>query len=118
MYATIKNVLFPEVFSKLFQKEKMRLSQRQKTLIMDTLLRRFGIGTKVYLFGSMLDDSRTGGDIDLYVEPSRIEGSFLIEERRVRRELEALLFRPVDLVLKKRRSTLFEERVREEGRLL
>lgn len=96
----------------------MRLSPAQKTVILETLLRRFGKGTRVYLFGSMLDDARSGGDIDLFVEPARVEGSFLIEEGRVRRELEALLFRPVDLVLKKRRPTPFEEWVRKEGRLL
>ena len=45
----------------------MRLSENEVSVIKDAVARRFGPGTEVFLFGSRLDNSRRGGDIDLYV---------------------------------------------------
>ncbi len=44
----------------------MRLSAEVINVIQDTFLRVFEKGD-LYLFGSRVDDSRKGGDIDLYV---------------------------------------------------
>lgn len=46
----------------------MRLSPTQRTVIRDTAKAVFGENTQVRLFGSRLDDSRRGGDIDLLIE--------------------------------------------------
>lgn len=49
----------------------MRLSTEQKELIHTTLIRHFGEGSLIRLFGSRLDDAAKGGDIDLYIEPAK-----------------------------------------------
>ncbi len=46
----------------------MRLTDFQRTSIIETSKNVFGENSKVYLFGSRLDDSKRGGDIDLFVE--------------------------------------------------
>ncbi len=46
----------------------MRLSEEYRKIIKETLLKHFGEGSKFYLFGSRVDDSKRGGDIDLYIE--------------------------------------------------
>jgi predicted nucleotidyltransferase len=47
----------------------MRLTTFEITTIQQNAKTIFGYVTKVYLFGSRVDDSKKGGDIDLYVVP-------------------------------------------------
>jgi hypothetical protein len=51
----------------------MRLLQSQRQIILDTGRQHFGEGCEIWLFGSRVDDSRKGGDIDLMVFPPRNE---------------------------------------------
>lgn len=46
----------------------MRLSPIQKQAICESALRYFGKEAQIWLFGSRVDDTRKGGDIDLYIE--------------------------------------------------
>ena len=46
----------------------MRLSGHYRTTIKEILTRHFGEESKFYLFGSRVDDTKRGGDIDLYIE--------------------------------------------------
>ena len=46
----------------------MRLTEEQQNIIRETTREVFGAEARVWLFGSRVDDSRRGGDIDLYVE--------------------------------------------------
>jgi len=46
----------------------MRLSSNAITTIREAAKHHFGSQAKVWLFGSRVDDSKRGGDIDLYVE--------------------------------------------------
>jgi predicted nucleotidyltransferase len=46
----------------------MRLPSNAITVIRDAAKHHFGPQAKVWLFGSRVDDSKRGGDIDLYVE--------------------------------------------------
>jgi len=48
--------------------DSVRLPPSHAKIIVDTATRQFGSGTSVWLFGSRVDDSRRGGDIDLLVE--------------------------------------------------
>ncbi len=44
----------------------MRLTPRQQQIIREAARDVFGTEARVWLFGSRVDDSRRGGDIDLY----------------------------------------------------
>ncbi|MDX8404971.1 MAG: nucleotidyltransferase domain-containing protein [Mariprofundus sp.] len=46
----------------------MRLSEEQQQHIHEAVCLVFGENAQVYLFGSRVDDSKRGGDIDLYLE--------------------------------------------------
>ena len=62
----------------------MRLTDNEVTAIKECTCRFFGEGGQVYLFGSRTDDTKRGGDIDLFVEA---DGT---EEELMRRKLLAL----------------------------
>ena len=54
----------------------MRLSAYYQQTIINETQRLFGITACVYLFGSRVDDTKKGGDIDLYIETTRQENLF------------------------------------------
>ncbi len=76
----------------------MRLSTAQIETIRDTTRRNFGADASVWLFGSRVDDSRRGGDLDLYVESS--QKNTLLSALRCKIALEDSLDLHVDLVIK------------------
>ena len=47
----------------------MRLTTQQIEAIKQETAHYFGTGAQVWLFGSRVDDTKKGGDIDLYVRP-------------------------------------------------
>lgn len=51
----------------------MRLTEEQRKVIRNAVRTYFGNEARVLLFGSRVDDSRRGGDIDLLVETSTLE---------------------------------------------
>ena len=76
----------------------MRLKPEQVQFIKSTIARHFGEDARIWLFGSRVDATKRGGDVDLYVEPVSIESLF---DRRLRclTDLEMGLPFPVDLVI-------------------
>jgi predicted nucleotidyltransferase len=46
----------------------VRLTERERRVIRAAVTRHFGKDAQVWLFGSRVDDTRRGGDIDLLVE--------------------------------------------------
>lgn len=79
----------------------MRLTQEQVEAIRYSVNEVFCSGAKVWLFGSQVDDSKLGGDIDLLVRPAATHiSSSLISKVRFLNKLEALLgARKVDVVV-------------------
>ena len=77
----------------------MRLGGEQAQFIHRQIREKFGASATVWLFGSRLDDSRKGGDVDLYVE---VAEHSLFDELRCKIELEERLEIPVDLIVRRR----------------
>lgn len=83
----------------------MRKNQQQ--IIRKTVRETFGPDAAVYLFGSRVDDSARGGDIDLLV---RLEKPQVETERKILRLVARLQIRlgdqPIDVLLQDPESTL------------
>jgi len=76
----------------------MRLTTEQINTIVTTCRAFAGEGALVWLYGSRLNDTRHGGDIDLLIEPA---GSVnLLLRARIKTRLEQMLCLPVDLLVK------------------
>lgn len=56
----------------------MRLTEFERATIKKVFLEIFKEG-KIYLFGSRVDDTKLGGDIDLYLRPKTIFMIIVIE---------------------------------------
>ena len=79
----------------------MRLTENQVTTIRQAVADTFGAGAKVWLFGSRVDDSKRGGDIDLLVHPGpEVSSNLLLRKIRLLGQLErALGERKIDIVI-------------------
>lgn len=76
----------------------MRLTTEQINTIVTTCRAFAGESALVWLYGSRLDDTRHGGDIDLLIEPQ--ESVNLLLRARIKTRLEQTLSLPVDLMVK------------------
>ena len=78
----------------------MRLRKNQQQTIRETVREIFGPDASVYVFGSRVDDSARGGDIDLLV---RLEKPQVETERKIIRLVARLQIRlgdqPIDVLL-------------------
>lgn len=78
----------------------MRLTSSQRHAILAAIHGEAGPSVRVLLFGSRLDDSARGGDVDLLVEFSEpVERPALMSARLATRALRALGGRKVDVVI-------------------
>ncbi len=59
----------------------MRLSDQQCSIIRTAVTENFGLDANVWLFGSRVDDSKRGGDIDLYIEPATDDVDAIVEAK-------------------------------------
>ncbi|MCU0842314.1 MAG: nucleotidyltransferase domain-containing protein [Thiobacillaceae bacterium] len=80
--------------------QPMRLTTSQAKLIRDTAHDLFGDGVRVVLFGSRLDDTAHGGDVDLMLEIRQpVENPALMVARMAAKVSRAMRGRKVDVVL-------------------
>lgn len=78
----------------------MRLNSRERAAIHDAVRETFGPEARVRLFGSRLDDSARGGDIDLHIEVAGDPDELMDAELRLATRLQrALGERRIDLVV-------------------
>ena len=82
----------------------MRLNEPQLAAIRGAVTRHFGADAEVRLFGSRADDSKRGGDIDLYVETDVADADQIFRrEMALLVELNlALGEQKIDLVVRQR----------------
>lgn len=76
----------------------MRLTNAQIDIIRKAIRHIFGQDALIWLFGSRVDDSKRGGDVDLYIET--MHRNTLISALRCKSALEDSLDLSVDLVVK------------------
>lgn len=94
----------------------MRLSAEEVTIIKAAVHQVFGNQAKIWLFGSRVDDSKKGGDIDLLVEPSNGCEGLLDKKLQVLSTLMlALGEQKIDLVVARDPSRLVEQEARNKG---
>ena len=79
----------------------MRLDNKTREIIKTEVASQLGTDARVRLFGSRVDDSQRGGDIDLLIEPSHS----LAKRIQIECQLEACLYmklggRKVDVLIK------------------
>ena len=84
----------------------MRLSTKEIEIIKDKVKIIFGEAI-IYLFGSRIDDTKRGGDIDLYVIP-KVNDELFKKKIKTKTILEDILFKPVDIVVFKDKNRLIE----------
>ena len=76
----------------------MRITQEQARLIREEVRGNLGADARIWLFGSRVDDTRRGGDLDLYIE---IGGRVALRQKlRCKYRLEEQLDLHVDLVVR------------------
>jgi predicted nucleotidyltransferase len=76
----------------------MRLKEQEVNIIKEIITNFFDDVT-IYLFGSRLDMSKKGGDIDLFIISS--DENLLEKKIKTLAKLQRLLHKPVDIVLHK-----------------
>jgi predicted nucleotidyltransferase len=75
----------------------MRLTPTQIATIKSTAQDVLGQGAQITLFGSRVDDTAKGGDVDLYIETPQPD---LMKKIRCKVRLQDQLDMPVDLIVK------------------
>jgi predicted nucleotidyltransferase len=95
----------------------MRLKEREKNLIIAIFKNTFIHGA-LYLFGSRVDDTAKGGDIDLYIVPDDFNKltekkvDFLVRLKKIIGEQK------IDVVIDRRLNRTIDRVAREQGVLL
>ncbi len=91
----------------------MRLTKQERQAIKETFIDVFNSG-KIYLFGSRVDDSKKGGDIDLYIElDGSLDAKTLLDKKI---EFKLKLYnkigeQKIDIVFAKDKCSRFEQEI-------
>ena len=94
----------------------MRLNKSDKELIVSTIENIFG-KARVYLFGSRLNNSKKGGDIDLFIISDN-KSNLLEKKIKALAKLERILCKPIDIVVHKNFERVIEQEILKENVLL
>ena len=76
----------------------MRLSQKERRELKSILSQIFGEAT-IYIFGSRLDDTKRGGDIDIFVQLKKPTENLRTKRAKAQLLLEEKLLKPVDILI-------------------
>ncbi len=85
----------------------MRLTPAQLDIIRTLVAEQFGKSSHVWLFGSRVDDTKRGGDIDLYIEPEETDLNKLVDAKLhfLMRLHQALGEQKIDVVIRPKQTT-------------
>ena len=88
----------------------MRLSSFEIESIKECIKRYFGKDCTIYLFGSRVDDTKKGGDIDIYVIPKKKEMNNIILKIKAKRCIKNRLGeQKIDIVIVKDSNSPIEK---------
>jgi predicted nucleotidyltransferase len=94
----------------------MRITENDKKNILETVAKVFGSKVSVYLFGSRVDDSKRGGDIDLYIKSDKPIKDKLNKKIKFLVEVEKKIGeQKIDLVINSDSKRLIERIAVSEG---
>ncbi len=96
----------------------MRLTKSEIQSIKDNVNLIFGEESKVYLFGSRIDDSKHGGDIDLFIEANNLTNKFMQKIELETKLQLALGLQKIDIIIAVDSTRLIEKEARSTGILL
>ena len=95
----------------------MRLTKNEIKAIKNSYFKVFKSGD-IYLFGSRVDESKRGGDIDLYIVPNQDISSLELLEKKLDFlvELKTLIGdQKIDLVIARDKNRLIEQEALQKG---
>jgi predicted nucleotidyltransferase len=75
----------------------MRLKAKEIDSI-KKVVNQFFKDAQIYIYGSQLDDSKRGGDIDIYIIPKDRE-KLLQKESKIKFLLQHMLYKPIDILI-------------------
>ncbi len=93
----------------------MRLSIYERKNIIACTKDIFGEESKIYLFGSRVDDSKKGGDIDLYIEPENRDALYEKKIQFLIKLKSTIGFQKIDVVIAQDISRLIEIEAKTKG---
>ncbi len=97
----------------------MRITIKEQVRIRELTEKYFGMGSTVRLFGSRVDDTKRGGDIDLYVEPINRDINLLNARADLWGDLQAEMGeQKIDIVLANDEKLLIDREAITKGIIL
>jgi len=98
----------------------MRLTKYEQEAIKQSFLETFGSG-QIYLFGSRVDDSLKGGDIDLYLLLDEKYSQAILFEKKLDflgQIQEKIGHQKIDIIISKDTKRSIEQEARKTGVML
>ena len=92
----------------------MRLNKRYKEVIKQSFLDVFEEG-EIYLFGSRVDDTKKGGDIDLYLVIDEEENRFQKKLKFLAKIKKELGEQKIDVIFNRDKERLIEQKALQWG---
>jgi len=92
----------------------MRLPKNYIDVLKDKFIEFFGPG-EIYLFGSRVDDSKKGGDIDLYLKVENHNNLFEKKIKFLSRVKRVLGDQKIDIVFNEDKNRLIEQEALKWG---
>ena len=78
----------------------MRLSSEQITSIKSAVSEVFGPETRAWLFGSRVDDTAKGGDIDLYIEAKLADSPTISKTKLLMKLWASIGVQKIDIIVR------------------
>jgi predicted nucleotidyltransferase len=91
----------------------VRLSSVHHAIIKAETLNVFGLNASVFLFGSRMDDSKKGGDIDLFIRTDDKDELFEKKLRFLAKLKRQIGEQKIDVVFNEDENRLIEQEVRK-----